>query len=132
MNKGGLKMQIKDIMNDRFYMVMPQDTLEKTLSIMEDKKVNGLPVVDENKILVGFIVKADIYRFLSTTGHYETCPVDWAMSKDVITAMAEESVKEAAKRLRKHNIIGMPVVEQGRVIGMISVENIVDCFIEEK
>ena len=122
-------MKVKDIMSDTFYMVMPQDTLEKTLSIMETKKVNGLPVVDENKMLVGFIVKADIYRFLSTTGHYEACPVDWAMSKDVITAMPDESIKEAARRLRQHNIIGMPVVEQGRVIGLISIENIVDYFL---
>ena len=51
------------------------------------------------------------------------------MSKDVVTAMPEETVKEAAKRLRKHNIIGMPVVDKGRVVGMISLENIVDLFI---
>lgn len=122
-------MTIKDIMNGEVHMVMPQDTLEKTLSIMETKQLNGLPVVNENKQLVGFIVKADIYRFLSVTGHYETCPVEWAMSKDVVTAMPEETVKEAAKRLRKHNIIGMPVVDKGRVVGMISLENIVDLFI---
>ncbi|HHW68545.1 MAG: hypothetical protein PWP07_1799 [Epulopiscium sp.] len=122
-------MTIKDIMNAEVHMVMPQDTLEKTLSIMESKHLNGLPVVNEEKQLVGIIVKADIYRFLSVTGHYETCPVEWAMSKDVVTVMPEETVEEAARRLRKHNIIGMPVVENGRVIGMISLENIVDFFI---
>ncbi|NLK20841.1 MAG: CBS domain-containing protein [Epulopiscium sp.] len=122
-------MKIRDIMNNKVHMIMPQDTLEKALSIMESKKVNGLPVVNEDKNLVGFIVKADIYRFLSVTGHYETCPVDWAMSKDVITAMPDESIKEAAKRLREHNIIGMPVIERGKVIGMVTLECVVDSFI---
>lgn len=125
-------MKIQDIMNGTIHMVMPRDTLEKALSIMESKKLNGLPVVNEDKNLVGFIVKADIYRFLGVTGHYETCPVEWAMSKDVVTAMPEETVKEAAKRLRDHNIIGMPVVDKGRVVGMIALENIVDTYIAQK
>lgn len=124
-------MKIQDIMDEMIYMIMPQDTLEKALSIMESKKVNGLPVINENKSLVGFIVKSDIYRFLSTTGHYETCPVEWAMSTDVVTAMAEETVKEAARRLRKNNIIGMPVLNRGRVVGMVSLENIVDHYIAQ-
>lgn len=122
-------MEIKTIMNMQPTTVHRNDPLSGALQIMHDLKINGIPVVDEQKKLVGFIVKADIYRFLSISGHYESCPIDWAMSKDVITATPNESIKEVAARLRLNDIIAMPIVEEQKVAGLVTVEDIVDYYI---
>ncbi|WML34021.1 CBS domain-containing protein [Clostridium sp. OS1-26] len=108
----------------------PNDTLVKALEIMNDNNINGAPVVDESGLLVGMIVKADIYRFLMDQGHYDTCPVEWVMTKKVITAAKDEDVIAIAERLRKNDIIAIPIVDNNTILGLATIENIVDYFIE--
>ncbi len=108
----------------------PNDTLVKALEIMNDNNINGAPVVDDSGLLVGMIVKADIYRFLMDQGHYDTCPVEWVMTKKVITASKDEDVIVIAKRLRENDIIAIPIVDNNTILGLATIENIVDYFIE--
>ena len=51
-------------MNTDVITVKPSDTVGKALQIMKNKKINGTPVVNDRNILLGIVVKADIYRFL--------------------------------------------------------------------
>ena len=88
-----------------------------------------MPVVDDKDVLVGMVVKADIYRFMIHPGHYVSCPVEWVMSKSVILAQSDEDLLTVAKRLRKNDIIAMPVVENEKIIGIISIEDLLDYFI---
>lgn len=97
---------------------------------MNNNNINGAPVVDDNGLLVGMIVKADIYRFLMDQGHYDTCPVEWVMTKKVITASKDEDIIDIAKRLRENDIIAIPIVDNQTLLGLVTIENIVDYFIE--
>jgi len=124
-------MKVKDIMNTDVITVEPSDTVGKALQIMKDKKINGTPVVNDRNILLGIVVKADIYRFLIQPGHYEDCPIEWVMTKEVVRAYPDEDIIEAAKRLRSNNVIALPVVEGDYLVGIVSIEDIVDYFIWE-
>ena len=124
-------MKVKDIMKTDVITVKPSDTVGKALQIMKDRKINGTPVVNDSNILLGIVVKADIYQFLIQPGHYEDCPVDWVMTKDVFRAHPDEGIIEAAKRLRSNNVIALPVVEGDYLVGIVSIEDIVDYFIWE-
>jgi len=124
-------MKVKDIMNTDVITVKPSDTVGKALQIMKDKKINGTPVVKDRNILLGIVVKADIYRFLIQPGHYEDCPIEWVMTKEVVRAYPDEDIIEAAKRLRSNNVIALPVVEGDYLVGIVSIEDIVDYFIWE-
>lgn len=123
-------MKIYKIMKQNFITIRPDETIEDALEKMSSMKVNGAPVVDQNDNLVGMIVKADIYRFLITPGHIDKCPVEWVMSKDVITASVDEEVLTVAKRLRNNNIIAAPVLEGDIVRGIISIEDILDFYLK--
>jgi CBS domain-containing protein len=123
-------MKIYKIMKQNFITIRPDETIEDALEKMSSMKVNGAPVVDQNDKLVGMIVKADIYRFLITPGHIDKCPVEWVMSKDVITASVDEEVLTVAKRLRSNNIIAAPVLEGDIVRGIISIEDILDFYLK--
>ena len=76
------------------------------------------------------MVKADIYRFLIDPGHYKSCPVEWVMTKEVVKAYAHEDIKVVAKRLREKDVIALPVIEGDKVVGIVSIEDFVDLFIE--
>lgn len=127
-------MKIREVMKSPVIVIRPDETVDRALDIMNQEKVNGTPIVDENNRLVGMIVKADIYRFLMDPGHYKSCPVEWVMTKEVIKAHADEEILDVAKRLRDYNIIALPVVEgdNDEVVGIISFEDILDYYIEQQ
>ncbi|MFL0196354.1 CBS domain-containing protein [Clostridium sp. WILCCON 0269] len=123
---------IKEIMRSDIVKLKKEDSLCKALDIMDAHNVNGAPVVDENGQLIGMIVKADIYRFLMEEGHYDTCPVDWAMTKDVVIARSEEDIMIVAKRLRKNNIVAIPIIDDKSVVkGIVSIEDVMDYMIKK-
>ncbi len=123
-------MKISEIMQKNIIRLSPEDNIKKALEVMEVNKINGASVVDKDSKLVGIIVKADIYRFLIEEGHYDTYPISSIMTKNVVSSNADDEVVEAAKKLIDKNIVAIPVVEEERVIGIVSMENIIKHFIE--
>lgn len=123
-------MKISQLMKRNFITIQEDETIDTALDKMSSMKVNGAPVVNREGKLVGMVVKADIYRFLVTPGHIDKCPVEWVMSKNVITASAEDDVLSTARRLRENNIIAMPVLDNENVKGVIGIEDILDFFIK--
>lgn len=124
-------MNIADIIKLAPHTVNVNDTIVTALALLHSSKLNGVPVVDNDKNLVGMVVKADIYRFMIQPGHYDSCPVEWVMSKSVIIAQSDEDLITVAKRLRDNSIIAMPVVDKDEVIGIISIEDLLDYFISK-
>ncbi len=122
---------LAEIMRSDIVKLRPEDNLKKALHIMNENNVNGAPIVDENGTLVGMIVKADIYRFLMEEGHYDTCPLDWVMTKKVITASKNEKISEVAARLRENDIIAIPIVDNDVLEGIVSIEDIMDYVIKK-
>ena len=122
-------MKINSIIKKNFYTITMNDPIDKALDLMDKLSINGMPVVDDKDVLVGMVVKADIYRFMIHPGHYVSCPVEWVMSKSVILAQSDEDLSVVAKRLRKNDIIAMPVVENDKIIGIISIEDLLDYFL---
>lgn len=124
-------MKIDSIIKKNFHTISVNDTIDKALNMMHELMLNGVPVVDNDNALVGMVVKADIYRFMIQPGHYVSCPVEWVMSKSVIIAQSNEDILVVAKRLRKNDIIAMPVVENEKIVGIISIEDLLDYFLDE-
>ena len=121
-------MKIGSIVNSSINSIFAENTIQKALEIMTSLNLNGMLVVDNDHKLVGMVVKADIYRFLIQPGHYDSCPVEWVMSKSVISAEADEEIQIVAKRLRENNIVAMPVLEKEKVVGIISLEDLLDYY----
>jgi predicted transcriptional regulator len=93
-------MKVKDIMNTDVITVKPSDTVGKALQIMKDKKINGTPVVNDRNILLGIVVKADIYRFLIQPGHYEDCPIEWVRIYLSINRLTLRTINREGKQLK--------------------------------
>lgn len=123
-------MKIREIMRTPVIAVKPTETIGKALEIMDKERIHGTPIINDENRLLGIIVKADIYRFLMDPGHYESCPVEWVMTKEVIKADVDEDIIAVAKRLRAKDVIALPIVEGDTLVGIISIEDIVDYFLE--
>ncbi len=58
------KIKVRDLMKKPVYTVRPDHTVEEAAALLLEKKISGLPVVNENKGLVGIITRSDIFRVL--------------------------------------------------------------------
>ncbi len=112
-----LPIQISDLMSFPVESVAPTTTLEEASAIMEEKNYSGMPVLEDEK-LIGIISRRDFNKVKKDTDW--RFPVKAYMSHKVITVTPMHSVAEAMRILIKHDIGRLPVVEDDRMIGIIS------------
>ncbi|MDY3858749.1 MAG: IMP dehydrogenase [Muribaculaceae bacterium] len=96
-------------------------TVADALKIMEEYHIGGIPVVDENRILVGIVTNRDL-RFERNLSR----PVDEVMtSEDLVTTSQSTNLEEAADILQSHKIEKLPVVDkEGHLIGLVTYKDI--------
>lgn len=94
--------------------------VEDAINLMQEYKIGGIPVVDENKKLIGIVTNRDL-RFERDTKR----PISEIMTHDVITAPQKSDLESAAQILQKHKIEKLPIVDdKGILIGLITYKDI--------
>ena len=58
------KIKVRDLMKEPVFTARPDDTVEEAAALLLEKKISGLPVIDEHNRLVGIITRSDIFRVL--------------------------------------------------------------------
>ncbi len=112
-----LPVQISDLMSFPVDSVSPDTPMEELASILDEKGYSGMVVMEGDK-LVGIISRRDLNKLNKKI--QLRSPVKAFMSRKVITVTPMHSVAEAMRILIKHDIGRLPVVENDRVIGIIS------------
>jgi len=106
--------------------ISPQDYLVTAKEKMTAGKFRRLPVVQDD-VLVGILTDRDILRFV---GSEERTRVDGAMTESPLTISPATPAEEAVRQMLKHQVSGLPVVEQGKVVGIITTSDIMQAFLE--
>jgi len=109
--------KIGDLMSFPVLSVSPETSMREVALILRKKGYSGVPVVDEGR-LVGIISRRDFRKI--RRDDQLTAPVKAFMNKHAITTESAKSPMEAARLMVKHDIGRLPVVENGRIIGIIT------------
>jgi len=113
------------MMTRRPITVAPDDVLTVARDRMAEAAVRHLPVV-EGERLVGILSDRDLPAHLGYLGHTR---VSAAMTQDPVTVASDVSVDTAAHLMIERNVRALPVVDGERVIGIISVTDILEDYI---
>jgi CBS domain-containing protein len=117
---GGNEMEkIRDIMTDEVECCTLLDNVYEVALKMKELDVGAIPILDEDK-LVGMITDRDIVVRGVAEKHPGSTKVEDIMSNKLITISPESSSKEAAKLMAEHQIRRLPVVEEGKLVGIVS------------
>ena len=102
------------------------------IQMMAEKRIGALPVT-RNGELVGVISERDYARkvILLNRSSAET-PVWQIMSSPVVTVTPQEDVRQCMQMMTEQRIRHLPVVDEGRMVGMISIGDLVRAVIEEQ
>jgi len=129
-------MIVKDIMTKNVVTANPNDTVLEALKLVKIHKIRHLPIVD-GEALVGIVSDRDL-RSVSPSilasmdiDLLEKTLVKDIMIKDVVTITPEESVEEAARLLYKHKIGCLPVIQDNKLVGIVTDGDILYCFVEK-
>ncbi|HET9222634.1 MAG TPA: CBS domain-containing protein [Roseiflexaceae bacterium] len=132
--------RVADWMNTPPIVVAPTLTLAEAQRLMEQRHVRRLPVVKDGQ-LVGIVTLGDLRAAgpsaASTLSVYEwralleQATVAECMTRDPITIAPDTPVLYAARQMLLHKISGLPVVEDGRVVGVITESDLFRLLIAE-
>ncbi len=116
-------MKIKEIMS-RVIKISAGSTVSDAAKLMDEKNFGSLPV-EENDKVIGIITERDVLRKIVARGKDpSTTTVKDIMTSPVITISPENSIEEANELMTEKKIRRLPVEEDGKVIGMITLKDI--------
>lgn len=117
-------LKVKDLMTKNVEFVMPDATISEVAQIMEQSDVGIVPVCDEEKRLVGVITDRDIV-IRNVAKNRGDIRVEEIMSKRITTASPNEDIYNISKKMAKHRIRRIPIVEENNVlVGVVSIGDI--------
>jgi len=105
-------------------IIAPTDTLAVARRKMDKGNFRRLPVVEKGQ-LVGIITDRDLRQHV---GQLEHTRIDAVMVKPVITVAPDMLLDQAANLLVKHKVGGLPVIEGGKLVGIITAIDLLRAF----
>ncbi|MEE8440264.1 MAG: CBS and ACT domain-containing protein [Spirochaetia bacterium] len=122
------------------FTLTESNTVADAQSLMDREKIHRLPVINEQKKLVGIVSKADLLEAApspaTTLSVYEMnnllakLTIDEIMSRDVLTVTSETVVEDAARLLVDKNIGGLPVMAGETLVGIVTESDLFRLFID--
>ena len=146
-----------DIMTTHVITVSPETEILQAVQLLLENRINGLPVIDDQDRLVGIVCQSDLivqqkrvrvpslftlldgYISLSSARHFErevekiaASQVRQAMTPNPASIAPETPVEEVATLMVEKNYHTLPVVSDGRLVGIVGKEDMLRTIMQEK
>ncbi|MEW2916915.1 CBS domain-containing protein [Ruegeria sp. ANG10] len=124
---------LKSKATDSVVTVEPSMTVSEAAKILAEKRI-GTVIVSEDggQTAVGILSERDIVRELAASGSgCLTQPVSSYMTKDLITTTRQATVQDIMARMTEGRFRHMPVVEEGKLIGIVTLGDVVKAQLAE-
>jgi acetoin utilization protein AcuB len=132
-------MVVQHRMKNNPLTVSPHDSFRHAMTLIRQKGIRHLPVVEGDRV-VGIVTDRDIRQASPSpaTGleihelHFllEQVKVREIMTTKVVTVTPQTLIEEAARLMLRHRIGGLPVVQEGRLVGIITETDILQAFVD--
>ena len=122
-------MLVRNRMSRPAITVRQDADFQKALALMQERKLRRLPVVDDDGALVGIVVERDL---LVAAMRYLQSRVEVAdiMTRGVVTVGPDTDLVDVARTMLERRIGGLPVVEDGRLVGIVTESDIFRRFVD--
>lgn len=117
---------IKSVMTQKVFSILTTAKTSDAIELMKKHNVGGLPVVDEENRVWAIVTERDVIFLFS--GKISEVKVADAMSKKVVAAKPNTSIFEAEKTMIQHGFRRLPIVQNEKLIGIVTVMDILRFF----
>lgn len=118
-------MQVKDLMNPSAVTVEPASSAALAARLISRHNVGALPVCGPDRRLRGMVTDRDIVlRCVAAEEDPAQTPVRDIMTRSCATVSPGDDCREATRLMARHQVRRLPVVEGGRLVGVISLSDL--------
>jgi len=119
-------MLVKEVMSKDVKTIRSSDTVKIAAQVMTQENIGSLVVVSGSGEVVGIITERDILTDVVVEGKNPgDLRVEEVMSKDLVTVEPEKSLEDAADIMTEKEIRRLPVVAEGRLVGIVTTADLV-------
>ncbi len=119
----------KEIMKTGVITVKRKTETYEAIRILVEHNITGLPVVNDDMTLAGIISEKDMLRLLYDMEDKPGSVEDF-MTKDVISFDKEDSLIDIAESLIKNDFRRVPILEEGKLVGILSRKDVIACILK--
>jgi acetoin utilization protein AcuB len=134
------QVRVRDFMTKDPLTLREDDLLRQAVEVVMVRRIRHIPVLDGKGGLVGIVTDRDVQGTLPSPlsaaapeeyeALLETTPLARIMTRSVITVGPDDMAAEAVETLLADRIDGLPVVEDGRVVGIFTVRDALRAYLE--
>jgi len=127
-------MRISDVIRrkgDLVVTIRPDDTVEHLLAVLEERGIGALVVSEDGQTVAGIVSERDVVRHLHHDGTVVNNTVRAIMTSEVETCGPDASLEELMKTMTELRVRHVPVVDGARVLGIISIGDVVKHRIDQ-
>jgi CBS domain-containing protein len=140
--RGRTQMEVGDFMTRQVVTIHPDSPVRDAARLMLDRKISGLPVVDAADHVVGIVTEHDLLRrrtdrpgskpphwlqlmtepaeITNESVRFQEAKVEQVMTRHPLTIMEDTPIEVACRLIEKRGIKRMPVVREGRLVGIVA------------
>lgn len=112
--------------------IEPAQAMSEAVKVLSERRIGALLIVDGQRPVSGIISERDIVRAVATQGAKALEePVSRFMTEKVVTCTGQTSINDVMELMTKQKFRHIPVVEGGRLAGIISIGDVVKLRLEE-
>lgn len=112
--------------------IAPDTSLKDAVDLLAKHRIGAIVAVDGNEQVAGILSERDVVRILAEKGTGVLSePVSSVMTKAVVTCTSSETIPGVMERMTRGRFRHVPVVEEGRILGIISIGDVVKFRVEE-
>lgn len=122
---GGSAMKVKDMMSKNLISISPDESTDVAARLLSRYNIGALPVCSKDGKLRGMVTDRDIVlRCVAAQEDPQAVKISEIMTRRVVSVDADEPLKTASALMAQQQIRRLPVQQQGKVVGMISLADI--------
>ncbi len=115
----------------RVITIRPEQSIRQALALLAEHNIGALVAVDESARPVGILSERDVVRYAARDEHVFARAVSELMTRDVVVGVPEDDLKAVARTMTERHIRHFPVVEKGKLVGIVSIGDVVNAQRDE-
>jgi CBS domain-containing protein len=123
-------MQVRDIMHPDVKTAAPEDTFERVATVLREHGISSVVILEGDR-LAGIVTERDLVNLVAEGGDPKTTKVSERMSTNLDTVDPKTDIAEAADHMARLKIRHLPVVQDGRLAGIISIRDLTNWAVHE-
>ena len=111
-------MTVRDAMTSNVIALSETDSVLAGLKVLVKEELSGAPVVNDDRQVIGMVTEFDLLLAIDYVG--DDFPISRVMHKDIVSTTPGADLEDARRMILSHNYRRLPVVENGKLIGILS------------